>query len=173
MPLWQGFCSSQPNLCLCGKGSVHVSRAYAVVVRAVFKSAEPMPLWQGLCSSLSCMTLLCNLCCRKIQASRTFRNLHCLLVSCRGARIPDATVAEPGAHRKCVACQCFRACWSGQVLGESVHPCVWILPVLHARQGGLPMSGQSFWYAHLSSNDGRRGEGASERYSGRVSILLV
>ena len=71
------------------------------------------------------------------------------------------------------ACQFFVACWSGQVLGESVHPCVWILPVLQARQGGLPISGQSLWNAHLSSNNGRRGEGASGRYSGRVSILLV
>ena len=27
-------------------------------------------------------------------------------------------------------CQFFRACWSCRVQGESVHPCVWILPVL-------------------------------------------
>ena len=48
MLLWQGFCSSQPNLCRCGKGSVQVSRTYAVqaalVERVLFKSAEPMQL---------------------------------------------------------------------------------------------------------------------------------
>ena len=36
-----------------------------------------------------------------------------------------------------------------------------------------PYLANLFWNVHLPSTDGRRGEGASGRYSGRVSILLV
>ena len=59
-----------------------------------------------------------------------------------------------------------------RILAEQTLPCPHC-PGGHPRQGGLPKSGQSFWNAHLSSNNGKRGEGPSGLYSGRVSILLV
>ena len=52
--MWQGFCSSQPNLCRCGKGSEKFANLCSCG-----------NLWQGFCSSLFLYDLL--LCCRKIQ----------------------------------------------------------------------------------------------------------
>ena len=92
----------------------------------------------------------------------------CLLVRGYAPNIHSAVAQLRVLHTSSTqarrACQFFRACWSGKVMGEGVHPCVWILPVLlHARKGGLHISGQSLWNAHLSesSNNGRRGEGQS------------
>ena len=41
-----------------------------LLVSFLIHIAVPMSLWQGFCSSLSCMTLLCNLCCGNIQESK-------------------------------------------------------------------------------------------------------
>ena len=79
----------------------------------------------------------------------------CLLVRGYAPNIHSAVAQLRVLHTSSLqarrACQVFRACWSGQVMGERVNPFVWIIPVLHARQGGLPISGQSFWNVHLQS----------------------